>query len=291
MTKNIGDVGYTDDQLKDMIAKMHAVSSAFYPAACNTGCHAFIEFTGLMNEFIKICQQSLTAEVDFATSNTHSGKPLVVHTFNAAYIVEKLDCIFGPSIKSSPEVRAAFAKLVEVEKDEAEGTAPSVHFVSKSTLRKREPLPPVCGDMGAKSVTVDPNKVTCLICQTKMPKPKCAYCKKEKGDHKAKTFNCPTGRKSRVGYTSYDALRTFTSKEDAIKAYRFDMDVELLGTLRWSLNESVEHQKTLVSLSRMTVSKTMLDGFKRTLKDLEAQSAALEAFAAKIVSGELKRGA
>ena len=111
MTKHIGDVGYTDVELKDMIAKMHAVSSRFYPAAASTGCHAFVEFTGLMNEFIKICEQSLAAEVDFATSNTHSGKSLVVHPYNAAYIVEKLDCIFGPSIKSSPEVRAEFAKL------------------------------------------------------------------------------------------------------------------------------------------------------------------------------------
>jgi hypothetical protein len=115
MNKRIGGVGYTDDELKDMITKMHAVSSRFYPAAASTGCHAFIEFTGLMNEFIKICEQSLAAEVDFATSNTHSGKPLVVHPYNAQYIVEKLDCIFGPSIKSSPEVRAEFAKLVEDE--------------------------------------------------------------------------------------------------------------------------------------------------------------------------------
>jgi hypothetical protein len=112
MTKHIGDIGYTDDELKDMIAKMRDVSSRFYPAAAATGVHAFIEFTGLMNEFIKICEQSLAAEVDFATSNTHSGKSLVVHPYNAAYIVEKLDCIFGPFINANPAVKAEFAKLL-----------------------------------------------------------------------------------------------------------------------------------------------------------------------------------
>lgn len=120
MTKHVGDVGYTDDELKEMIAKMRAVSGGFYPAACSTGCHAFIEFTGLMTEFIKLCEQSLAAEMDFASSNTHSGKALVVHPYNAAYIVEKLDCIFGPSIRSSKEVEAEFAKLTPGASEEAE---------------------------------------------------------------------------------------------------------------------------------------------------------------------------
>ena len=104
---------YSPEQLRDMLAKMKAVSSSFYLQACLTGCHTFIEFTGLMNEFIKVCEQSAAAGVDFASASTHSGKPLVVYPYNADYIVEKLDCIFGPSIKASPEVRAAFAKLLE----------------------------------------------------------------------------------------------------------------------------------------------------------------------------------
>lgn len=95
-----------------MIDKMRAVVSAFYPAAVGTGVHAFIEMAGLMNEFIKVCEQSAAAGVDFANASTHTGKPLVVYTYNAAYIVEKLDCIFGPTIKSSPEVRAEFAKIL-----------------------------------------------------------------------------------------------------------------------------------------------------------------------------------
>jgi len=32
--------------------------------------------------------------------------------YNAAYLVEKLDCIFGPTIHSNPAVKAEFAKLL-----------------------------------------------------------------------------------------------------------------------------------------------------------------------------------
>jgi len=110
---------YSSAELKDMLKKMRAATLAFYPAAVSTGVHTFIEFTGLMNEFLRICEQSDAEDVDFASASTHTGKPLVVYPYNADYIVEKLDCIFGPSIKSSPEVRAAFAKLLgDPEQDE-----------------------------------------------------------------------------------------------------------------------------------------------------------------------------
>jgi hypothetical protein len=117
MTKRIGSTGYTEAELKAMIERMKDVSSAFYPAAAATGCHAFIEFTGVMNEFIKICENSLADGVDFATANTHSDTPLVVHPYNALYIAEKLDCIFGPSIRANPEVKAAFATLLDPEEE------------------------------------------------------------------------------------------------------------------------------------------------------------------------------
>lgn len=110
--KNVKSNNYSPEELATMLEKMKAVCQTFYWQAANTGCHTFIEFTGLMNEFIKVCEQSAAAGVDFANASTHTGKPLVVYTYNAAYIVEKLDCIFGPTIKSSPEVRAEFAKIL-----------------------------------------------------------------------------------------------------------------------------------------------------------------------------------
>lgn len=117
--KNVKSNNYSPEELATMLEKMKAVCQTFYWQAAHTGCHTFIEFAGLMNEFIKVCEQSADAGVDFANASTHTGKPLVVYTYNAAYIVEKLDCIFGPTIKSSPEVRAEFAKILgDPEQDE-----------------------------------------------------------------------------------------------------------------------------------------------------------------------------
>ncbi len=37
----------------------------------------------------------------------------------------------------------------------------------------------------------------------KRPVQRCVLCKKERGQHKAKTFECPTGTKTRIGYTNF----------------------------------------------------------------------------------------
>lgn len=111
----IGDTGYTRDDLTDMIAKMNDVTKSFYAAATQTGCHGFIEFCGLMGEYVKMCEFSLENGIDFATANTHNERPLAAAPHQIAYIVEKLDCIFGPAIRSNPETKAAFASLVNDE--------------------------------------------------------------------------------------------------------------------------------------------------------------------------------
>lgn len=101
-----------------MIRKMHAVSSAFYPAAAATGCHAFIEFCGLQNEFIKVCEQTLAAGKDFTCSNTHGGSvELEVREFNISYFAEKFDCIFGPMLRANPHSREIMERMLELKCD------------------------------------------------------------------------------------------------------------------------------------------------------------------------------
>ena len=88
---------------QEALDKMYQASARFYVAAQQTGVHAFIEFTGLMNEFIKICART----PGFMYSNTHSETPLRMEPFEAAYLAEKLDCIYGPTFRSSPELMKA----------------------------------------------------------------------------------------------------------------------------------------------------------------------------------------
>lgn len=96
------------EDCKIVIERMQAVSAQFYLSATHTGCHAFIEFCGLMNEYIKICQASLEKGIDFRMANTHNEIALVMQTHHAKYLAEKLDCIYGPSLRANPKLMEAF---------------------------------------------------------------------------------------------------------------------------------------------------------------------------------------
>lgn len=99
-------------ELKQIIQKMNAVSDTFYSGATATGNHAFVEFCGLLNEYIGICRGALEAGVDFTTTNTHSGKALPIQPYQFGYLAEKLNCIYGPSLSSDPKNLEAFVQSI-----------------------------------------------------------------------------------------------------------------------------------------------------------------------------------
>lgn len=90
---------YTPEELREMLAKMSAASSAFYRDAVRTGCHPFIEFTGLLTEYIKLCEAALAQGIDFTETSIHgSGQPLPMESYHRDYLNEKLECIYGTSL-------------------------------------------------------------------------------------------------------------------------------------------------------------------------------------------------
>jgi len=97
---------HNDEELAEMINKMKRVSDAFYRPAANSGNHAFIEFTGLMNEYIAVCQNTMAKGRDFTACNTHVGQPLIAEEYQIRYLAEKFDCIFGPmlSVEKNREI-------------------------------------------------------------------------------------------------------------------------------------------------------------------------------------------
>lgn len=95
-------------QLEAMLQSMTVASGLFYLRAISTECHPFVEFTGLMNEYIKLCQDALARGIDFTESSTHTGAALPIANFRAAYLGEKFDCIFGPSFRADDEARRTF---------------------------------------------------------------------------------------------------------------------------------------------------------------------------------------
>lgn len=84
-----------------MLARMREASQAFYRMAVQTGCHPFIEFTGLMNEYILCCSEAHKQGIDFSACNQHQGQPLPMPPHSIDYVNEKLGCIFmGRSVLS-----------------------------------------------------------------------------------------------------------------------------------------------------------------------------------------------
>jgi hypothetical protein len=89
---------YTNEELLLMISGMREASAAFYADAVRIGNHAFIEFTGLMNEYIKMCSEAASDGRDFTQGNIHTGQAILAKPYELSYLTEKLECIFGTTI-------------------------------------------------------------------------------------------------------------------------------------------------------------------------------------------------
>lgn len=77
---------------------MRSASDNFYRAAVGTDNHAFIEFTGLLNEYIQACEMALANGQDFRHANKHTGEPLPLAPHMLDYLNEKLGCIFNGAV-------------------------------------------------------------------------------------------------------------------------------------------------------------------------------------------------
>lgn len=85
----------TELTARETLHAMRLASDVFYTLAAQTQCHAYLEFTGILNEYIKICEENLARGVDFREENVHKGNSqMVIRDYQVNYINEKLECIF-----------------------------------------------------------------------------------------------------------------------------------------------------------------------------------------------------
>jgi hypothetical protein len=99
--QNRPQVEYTPEERARMLREMRLAKDTFYRMAASIGMHQFIEFAGFMNEYINCCEAMHKEGIDFGT------EPLRIKDYQAAYVGEKLDCIYGPAL-ANPENRASF---------------------------------------------------------------------------------------------------------------------------------------------------------------------------------------
>jgi len=90
---------YTPEERREKLAAMSRASAAFYASAFQIGVHGFIEFCGLMNEFIDLCRDAEAQGIDWMHANVHSDAHLPFAPHHIAYLSEKLACIYGRRIQ------------------------------------------------------------------------------------------------------------------------------------------------------------------------------------------------
>lgn len=72
--------------------------------------HAFIEWCGVMGEYLKMVKDS---GVEPCTLNTHSESTCAVPEHQLAYLAEKLNCILAPFLSSASEKnKQLFVKIL-----------------------------------------------------------------------------------------------------------------------------------------------------------------------------------
>lgn len=87
----------------ESLRRMRDASNEFYGMATSTGCHAFIEFAGLMHEFIQVCEAAEKQGLDWRQANTHTGVSLPFAPHHIDYLNDKLGCIYqGLSFAAQP---------------------------------------------------------------------------------------------------------------------------------------------------------------------------------------------
>lgn len=91
------------DKNADRLSRMQIASANFYGEAQRTDKHQFLEFNGLLTEYIKLLREMHNDGQDFVSNDV-----LPMKTYNAEYIAEKLNCIFGETFLAKKEVREAF---------------------------------------------------------------------------------------------------------------------------------------------------------------------------------------
>ena len=111
-------------ELKSLLVRMREASTVFYSHAFVIGVHPFIEFTGFMNEYIKICGEALAADIDFAEVSIHHGGKLPMHPHEADYLGEKFGCIFATTFHDNPQLLERFLRAAELAAAKKAGKMP-----------------------------------------------------------------------------------------------------------------------------------------------------------------------
>lgn len=110
----ITDASYNKEELQAITHKMRATANLTYVMLQSCHVHAFIEFNGLMQKYVDLCQRAADVGEDFSMYNTHNDKTFEVQEHDVVYLAEKFDCIFGPLFRKDPKLWKLFKEQLEL---------------------------------------------------------------------------------------------------------------------------------------------------------------------------------
>lgn len=96
----------------DIVQLLQKLCDHFYWLCFRNGlaskCHPFLEFNGVMQQYVSMCRSAADNGIDFAHCSVHQNRSLPMRVADASYLADKLNCIFGAAIRSNPEVARIF---------------------------------------------------------------------------------------------------------------------------------------------------------------------------------------
>ena len=84
---------------EESLLRMQAIINQFYREAVYANCHPFIEFAGLMEEYVKVCRHNLERGIDFRECHGHSNMQLQFESWHLNYLTQKWGCIFNGALE------------------------------------------------------------------------------------------------------------------------------------------------------------------------------------------------
>lgn len=96
------------------LVALDALGVAFYAASASIGVHPVIEFTGLLRIYTAQIKAAVKSGVPLhEISGVHGDRALLFSAGQAAYVAEKLDCIWGESFRQDEQAaRSVFDQLL-----------------------------------------------------------------------------------------------------------------------------------------------------------------------------------
>lgn len=93
-----------DTDAQAVLQRAHEAAQAIYGLLTQTGCHAMIEWCGVLSAYVEMLSEAVRQGADPLEINQHLPTQAEVPDHKVRYVMEKLGCQLKPFIRANPEL-------------------------------------------------------------------------------------------------------------------------------------------------------------------------------------------